>query len=189
MPTSTFRPPIRVAALAAAVLVAACGRGSSGDAALRRDLDAAGGNGLALAPRGATTQVVSSLELGDGKANPAGAPAASTTGAPARAASAPPRAAASPLPPRVITRVRYVDRVEESPAPARADVAAPTPAPEVAPTPAPRSTDEPTVVAAPSPGARRLPSTTDEPAARGRGRRGTWDMGDVIRNAPFPINP
>ncbi len=170
------RPPFRAVALLATVFVAACGGQAAGnETALKHDLDAASGNDLALAPRASQTQVVSALELGK-----AGA-AAPKVAAPAPAPQRPAAPAPKPL---IITRVRYVDR---APAPAPAPAPEPTvaAAPEPQPTPAPA---ERAPVASPSPGSRQLPQTTDAPA-RGRGRRGTWDMGDVIRNAPFPINP
>jgi hypothetical protein len=56
---------------------------------------------------------------------------------------------------------------------------------EVAPAPAPAPRGDEPVVAAPS---RRPDYGRDDGATRGR-RRGGWNMGDVIRNAPFPINP
>ncbi|GJG86488.1 hypothetical protein tb265_16690 [Gemmatimonadetes bacterium T265] len=172
-------PRYAAALLAAAALAACQGHSSSGDTALKHDLDAATGDGLALAPRGSQTQVVSALELGEGKANPSGAPARANTGTPApqRLAARAPATA-----PRIVERVRIIERVvDPAPEPEPQVAAAPAPAPE--PTPA---ASEPAPVAAPSPGSRRLP-TTDAPE-RGR-RRGTWDMGDVVRNAPFPINP
>ncbi|HEY0776943.1 MAG TPA: hypothetical protein VGD56_03155, partial [Gemmatirosa sp.] len=67
------RAGLRAVALLAAVTAAACGGHAPGsDDTLRRDLNAAGGDGLALAPRAAQTQVVSALELANGRANPAG---------------------------------------------------------------------------------------------------------------------
>lgn len=185
MPLALRHAPLRAAALFAAVSVAACsGHSSNGDDTLRRDLDAASGDGLALAPRASQTQVVSALELGNaGKANPTGAPARASTRAPAapqRLAARAPAAA-----PRIVERVRYIDRVvERRPAPEPAVVAAaPAPAPEPAPV-----ASEPAPVAAPSPGSRHLPEPVDG-RVRGDRHRRPWDMGDVIRNAPFPINP
>ena len=186
MPAAFRHAPLRAAALVAAVTVAACsGHSSSGDDALRRDLNAAGGDGLALAPRGSQTQVVSALELANGKANPAGPPARATTGTPM---PAPPRFVARAAAP-VVERIRIIERVIDrdpapAPTPARTEVAA---APAPAPEPSPAAAD-PAPVAAPSPGSRQLPQSTDAPV-RGRHHHGTWDMGDVIRNAPFPINP
>lgn len=180
------RAPLRAAALVAAVLVAACsGRASSSDEALRRDLNAAGGDGLALAPRGSQTQVVSALELANGgKVAPTGVPA--RTAAPTPPAAPPPVATPRELPPRIITRIRYVDR---APAPAAEVATAPAPAP--APQPAPVASapsPEPAPVGAPSPGSRRYPDPVDGRSRHDR-QRHPWDMGDVIRNAPFPINP
>lgn len=183
MTVALRRAPLRAAALVAAVLVAACsGHASSSDDALRRDLNAAGGDGLALAPRGSQTQVVSALELGkDGKVNPTGVPARASAPAPT---PAPQRVAARELAPRIITRIRYVDRVADR---------EPTPAPEVAAAPAPApapvaSAPEPAPVGAPSPGSRRYPDPVDGRPRHDHHHR-PWDMGDVIRNAPFPINP
>lgn len=179
MPT-TARSSLRAVALAAAVLVAACGgRSTSTDDALKRDLDAASGDGLALAPRGSQTQVVSAVELGEGRADRTGTPAPAAAGAPA-----PHRLVARAVAPRVVERVRVIERVvERRPAPEPEVAVAPAPEPAAAPAP-----PEPVPVAAPSPGARHLPEPVDAPA-RGRGGRRPWDMGDVIRNAPFPINP
>ncbi len=183
MPLALRHAPLRAAALVAAVFVAACGgHSSNGDDTLRRDLDAASGDGLALAPRGSQTQVVSALELGGAKrATPTGAPArASAPAAPQCLAARAPAAA-----PRIVERVRYIDRVvERRPAPEpEAVAAAPAPAPEPAPV-----ASEPAPVAAPSPGSRHLPEPVDG-RVRGDRHRRPWDMGDVIRNAPFPINP
>lgn len=188
--TATVRhAPLRAAALVAAVLVAACsGRGSTSDDALRRDLNAAGGDGLALAPRGSQTQVVSALELGKGgTVNPTGVPARASAPPPAAAPTpTPQRVAARALAPRIITRIRYVDRVVE-PAPTPEVAAAPAPARASAPV-ASAPTSEPAPVGAPSPGSRHYPEPVDGRSHHDRQHR-PWDMGDVIRNAPFPINP
>ena len=54
----------------------------------------------------------------------------------------------------------------------------------IAETPAPAEEPAPTVTRAPV-----LTTPIPSPSPRGRQRGGTWTMGDVIRNAPFPINP
>jgi hypothetical protein len=77
---------------------------------------------------------------------------------------------------RVAPAPRAVAAVEAAPAPELRPQAA-----EVAAAPEPSPTPEP-VVAAPS----RRPMPAPEPARR----RGGWSStADVIRNAPFPINP
>lgn len=177
---------------AAALAAGACSRPAPSvtDDALRQDLDAAQAH--ASAAQTARTQFVSPLELG----HTAEAPARST---PRLVLTAP--AATHPAARRAATPVTRVARVlrparaehaerEASPAPAEhahasAPVAertvdAPSIDVEVAPLPAPSSRDEP-VVAAPT----RHPA--DVPSAPRRGR--VWTTGDVIRNAPFPINP
>ncbi len=186
MPLNRRHVPLCAAAVFAAVSAAACSGGhAAANDALRRDLDAAGGDGLALAPRASQTQVVSPLELGNGKASAAGTPARAATGTPAPA----PRRLVARAPAPVVERVRIIERVIErdpapAPAPTRTEVAA---APTAA-TPAAPTAVDPAPVAAPSPGSRHMPQTTDAPAPT-RARRGAWNMGDVIRNAPFPINP
>jgi hypothetical protein len=166
---------------AAALAVGACSRPAppAADDALRQDLEAA----QAGAPRASRTQFVSALELGRAAEAPArtaprAAPARSAPSRPV-ARRTPSRDAAAP-----VVRVARAPRVEDAPAPAAepaeqvADV--PTIDVEVAPLPAP-TRDEP-IVAAPS----RRPAE-GPPASRRRGP--VWTTGDVIRNAPFPINP
>jgi hypothetical protein len=169
---------------AALVAAAACSgpAPSAADDALRSDLEAA--QQAAAAPADDRTQFVSALELGRTVTPRAGEVAAPrpVAAAPARAAVARRSRVASAE--RVVRPVARVRAAEPAPAPEAEDrEVAParvdTPRPEVDPAPAP-ARDEP-VVAAPS----RRPDV--QPAPRRRGR--TWDMGDVIRNAPFPINP
>jgi hypothetical protein len=163
------------AALAATLLgAAACSSpepaGSGADADLQRDLEAVQ---AVDAPRPARTQFVSPLELGRGPERPAPAPRAAARSAPVRRAAPP---AARQVARRVAPAPRAVAAVEAAPAPELRPQAA-----EVAAAPEPSPTPEP-VVAAPS----RRPMPAPEPARR----RGGWSStADVIRNAPFPINP
>ncbi len=176
------------AALGAAVLgAAACSRPAApadgaGDDALRRDLEAAQSQ-AAVDTRPTRTQFVSPLELGR----------AADRAAPAAARSAPRPTTAAKEPARSAPRTTRVARVAR-PAPARVaapastadaphepDAEAPNaPIPVEAPVPEPPR-DEP-IVAAPS-----RPADPTPPPPRRRGP--VWTTGDVIRNAPFPINP
>ena len=131
----TMRDMRRSASFAVAlVAVVACGQQSSGDAALKADLESAAAATIEMAPRGNGTQVVSAIE------------------------------SKNPTQPRV-TPVRQVR------APAR------TPKPE---------TPQVTQASAPEPAATRPAST---PAVSPPPPGGYKTMGEVIRNAPFPIKP
>ena len=73
-----------------------------------------------------------------------------------------------------------------TPQPVRKPVVDKAPAPEpdavvIAPAPAP----QPAPAATPAPAPRPTPTPTPTPTRRG----GYSNMGDIIRNAPFPINP
>ena len=156
--------PIRLAALFAALaLGSACGRASPVDDALARDLEQAAGPSIELAPRGEGTAIISAQEGGP-RATPAAMPAPSRTVArtPAR------RPAPAPT------------RIERAPSPAphaevEQVVAAPVEATEVA---APQESAMP---------AAGRPST--RPAVNPPPPGGYRTVGEVIRNAPFPINP
>ena len=69
-------------------------------------------------------------------------------------------------------------------APAVTEVAAAEPAPQVESTPAPVETP---AEAAPAPA--RTPDHYPAPRPTPTRKGGYWSTGDVIRNAPFPINP
>ena len=167
---------MRTVAATAAVLAAvtACGGGSAptADEALRADLEAAQRAATRPAER---TQFVSAVELG-------------RTEEPRRAvprATAPRRPAPQARPTRAVAAAPVARPAPVAPAPARAREVAEVPAeatdaPEAAAVPSP-APDGP-VVAAPS---RRTQDAQEGPRRRGR----VWGMGDVIRNAPFPINP
>ena len=162
--------------LATAVLtlagVAACGQKAQRPSEdLRRDLEQVGSSGIQLAPNGAGTQVISSIEQG-----PAGT-----------LKTAAPQTRATPTP--------SAPRVKAPSAPAPVAVAeAPQPQPEVKaveqPVPQPTVVEQPAAAepvdrapAAQRPAPIPIPSTQRAP-------RGGWKTtGDVIRNAPFPINP
>jgi hypothetical protein len=177
--THTARGRLAAAFAAALLAVGACSAPvAEADDALRRDLDAAQAT-AAVADGGTTrTQFVSPLELGRAPepAAPAAAPvrtAARRTAAPAVRAPAARAVARRPAPrpaapPAEVADARVAEREDATPP------VAPPVAPAVDPAPA-----EP-VVAAPS----RRPAPTPEPR-----RRGGWTTADVIRNAPFPINP
>jgi len=127
---------------------------------LSRDLDLASAAGVSLAPSGTGTQVVSAVELG---AAPERAPAAAP-----KAAASPRKAPVRKARPQPRAEPAPVEEVEEAP------VEAPAPA-EVAPAPAP-------AVDAPLP--RPMPNQRREPPPGG------WKTpSEIIRNAPFPINP
>lgn len=168
------------AALAAVLLgAAACSPApapANTDDALRRDLDAAQTQATDGTRPAARTQFVSAIELGR---------------EPERSAPVPPRPVVRRAPERTPTRSvasPVARRAAPAPRPAPAPAA---PAPAVVTqadggeveAPAPRVEPQPAepVVAAPS----RRPAPAAEPGRR----RGGWTMGDVIRNAPFPINP
>lgn len=120
------------------------------------------------------TQIVSALERNDAETAPAPAPM-SKSRAPVRA-----RTRATPIPkpsPRHVPEPAAVE-VAEAPeavsAPMEETTTAPSPVPAEV-TPSPASSPSPLPLPAPAP-------------SRGR-RGGWWTTADVIRNAPFPINP
>lgn len=161
---------VRLTAALAVVLAAACNRSSVTVADdLQRDLDLASPSGVSLAPTGGRVDVVSSIEQGKTAAAPAPKETA-LRAVPKRVASVPHVAVHAPAPTPA--------PVAEAPAPA------PTPEPRVI-AQAPVDEPAPTVTPAPDP----VPLPRPSPAPRGRQRGGTWTMGDVMRNAPFPITP
>lgn len=163
---------VRIAAVLGIVAAAACNRPSAtvGDD-LQRDLDMASPAGVSMTPTSGRVDVVSAIEQGKAEAK---TPEKTTPrAAPKKVASAPRVTPRAPTPQPVPTRVA------EAPA-APTTVEAPAPVAQ-----APVEAPAPTVTPTPSP----VPSQIPTPAPRGRQRGGTWTMGDVIRNAPFPINP
>lgn len=165
-----------VGTIAALGALAACGRPSAVTDDLQRDLEQASSATVELAPNAPRTAVVSALELGE--AEPPKVEAPKATPAP----RAPQRAKAAAQ-----TRRAPVQRVavrEPEPEPEMQPVAE---APAViAEAPAPVETPAPPVVRAPTP--LPIPAPSRAPARR-NGNGGWWSTGDVIRNAPFPINP
>jgi len=169
---------------ATALAAGACAPSAPPDAelTLQRDLAAAGTHAVA-GERSARTQFVSPLELG--RAPQAAPRTAAPRTAPARATSS--AAAACPVtraaPRTPVAPVARVSRrpavVDEVPAVA-ADRPLDDTGPVVEPMPAPEPVRDEPVVAAPS-----RPADPPPPPPR----RGGWTMEDVIRNAPFPINP
>ena len=152
--------------------IAACGQQAQQPSEdLRRDLDQLGATGIQLAPNGAGTQVISAIEQ-----SPTG------TKTPAKAQ---PRAIQTPSAPRI--------KAPAAPAPT-AVAEAPQPMPEVKPVeravPQPVVAEQPVAVeTAPSAPAAGRPAPLPIPSTQ-RAPRGGWKTtGDVIRNAPFPINP
>jgi hypothetical protein len=88
-----------------------------------------------------------------------------------------PKMVATPAPSRHVSTMRQSPRARQV---ARVSPAS-EPAPmAVVPAPAPSETPSPEVIVAPRP----------QPATSAKAPRGGWStVGDVIRNAPFPINP
>jgi hypothetical protein len=149
--------------------LAACGQQAQKPSEeLRRDLEQVGSSDMQLAPKGAGTQVISAIEQG-----PAGTRTPSTPQ---------PRATAKPVAERM-----------QAPTPAPMPVVeAPHPQPEVKvvqqSAPQPVVAEQP-VSAEPSAPATRRPAPMPVPSTQ-RAPRGGWKTtGDIIRNAPFPINP
>ena len=171
------------AGLLTLVGLAACGRQpATVSEDMQRDLDLAGTSAVELAPRAAQTQVVSAIELG--KAAEAPKPEAPQA-APVRQTPRAPKAQVArhaPAAPAATQQVASAPEPKAEPEP-RPVAEAPSPVAE-APAPAP----EPTVERAPA----QIPTTPVPSPSRGRSRGrsgGWWSTGDVIRNAPFPINP
>ena len=185
--TRSIRLSAAVVSLSTLAALAACGRQATMTDELQRDLDQASTTSVELAPRPKSTTVVSAIELGE--------PAPAKTELP-KTSPVPraPQRAKAPAP---------------KPAPAQHVAArAPTPAPvpvaetpsQVAEAPAPEPTPEPApvmtspapqpVLTTPVPTPTRAPGRTQgrAPGRAGRGG-GWWSTGDVIRNAPFPVNP
>lgn len=158
------------AAVVALLGVAACNSASAADKSLSHDLDlavsstATAPTGLSLAPSAGRTDVISSVER-------------TPEAAPAPKPSAPQRSVVHQSAPHI---------VHHSALAASAPVTA-TPiavAPIVAPAPAPSP-----VAVAPVPTSEATPAPRPTPTRQAEPRGGYRSVGDVIRNAPFPINP
>lgn len=150
-------------ALFAAVALAACSPGDAApavDDALERDLQVVQGSAVELAPRAGGQQVVSAIE--SAPANPQPRPSA-----PAPRRKSPTPRPPAPTPEPVLAAAEPAEATVDAPAPT--EVAAPTPRQAEVPVVAPRPS-------APAP-QRKAP------------KGGWWSTGDVIRNAPFPVNP
>ena len=151
--------------LVSALALGACSRSTPEQALaddLQRDLAMTAGTAVELAPKAGGQQVVSAIESAPNAPQPRTsqkAPRRTPTPAPPQAAPAPVTAAAEPEP----------------------QVEAPTPE-VVAPTPSPANTGD----VAPAVGAGR-PSPV--PAQRKAPPGGWKSPSEIIRNAPFPINP
>jgi hypothetical protein len=153
-----------VAAALALALTAACSPAVQVDEELRRDLDAAVGSTIELAPQRSESAVISSVELGS-------TPAPSTARTVAPAPRPAPRAATPRPPAQRPAPVQEPQQVELSGATM-----------SVEPTPVP--TGIPAGVPAPRPAVDRAPRGEGAPPPGG------WKtMEEVIRKAPFPINP
>jgi hypothetical protein len=139
--------------------------GGSPDPSLAADLALARGeSSLELAPAtGQRLQVVSAIEQTEATPEPAPAPRKT------------PPAPRTPRPEKVEHRPEVVTPT---------DVAAAEPAPEPS-QPVQEVAVEPTV-SAPAPSPDHIPAPAPQ---RGTKRGGWWTTADVIRNAPFPINP
>lgn len=154
------------AAVVALIGVAACNSASAADKSLSHDLDLAASStasaptGLSLAPSAGRIDVVSNVER-------------TPEAAPAPKPSAPQRSVVH----HSVHRSALAASAPVSATPvAAAPIAAPAPAPlpvAVAPAPTPDATPAP----------RPTPTRQAEP------RGGYRSVSDVIRNAPFPINP
>jgi hypothetical protein len=164
--------------------LAACGRQATMNDDLKHDLDQASTTSVELAPRARSTAVVSAIELGQAAEPKAETPHTTPARhAPARA-KAPQPTRRTPVHVAVAPQGAEPQPVSQAPAPV-ADAPAPAPAPEpTVEAPAPSPT--------PAPVGSRGPTGDRDGDRHGdrRGRRGGWwSTGDVIRNAPFPINP
>jgi hypothetical protein len=198
----TMKLSIRLSAalvsLSALSALAACGRQTPMTDELQHDLDQASTSSVELAPRAKSTAVVSALELGESaepkveapKTTPAPrAPEHAKAAAPTQQRPVQHVAVATPTPrPQPEPVAQTPAPVAEAPAPAPARVAqAPAPAPGMSPSPS----WEPTIDAnAPISEQGSARATSGDRHGDRHGRRGgTWSTGDVIRNAPFPVNP
>ena len=142
---------------------AACGKSTPVDDALNKDLALASAAGTELASSNANdVQVVSAIER---------------TGTAVKETAAPKKSA--------------TPRVTPKPSPKAEPQAAPEAQPDPTPAPEPVKAETPAPAPKPQPEVTPRPRTAPRPAATARAPRrgGYWTTGDVIRNAPFPINP
>lgn len=151
--------PLRLAALSVALFAAAACQSKSSDDALSRELDSASGASAGLLPMGGGTDFVSAIERS-------------------------PSAKRNP----VVAQPKSADRTtQKAPQPTRVAEAPPEPQPAPADTAV-------TPVRSPAPAA-TLPRPESgnhypSPARHPQPRTGRYPTtGDIIRNAPFPINP
>ncbi|MGI8508958.1 MAG: hypothetical protein ACR2MQ_06505 [Gemmatimonadaceae bacterium] len=154
------------AAVVALIGAAACNSASAADKSLSHDLDLAASStasaptGLSLAPSAGRTEVVSNVER-------------TPEAAPAPKPSAPQR---SVVHQNAHHSVQHTALAASAPVAATPVVAAPIP------TPVP-------VAEAPAPMPDATPAPRPTPTRRAEPRGGYRSVGDVIRNAPLPINP
>lgn len=153
------RTRVMLAGTVAAISLAACSRGGSAPQDLGNELSVAAGDTSGLLPTHGGTQFVSAIERTPGSVPAAAAPVKHPTPSP------------RPTPQPVKTPV-----VDKAPAPEPQAVV-------VAPAPTPAMTPETNPVPNPVP----TPTPTPTPTPQRRG--GYSNMGTIIRNAPFPINP
>ena len=107
-------------------------------------------------------------------------------------ATAAPAPAERPSPPALVRRqARAAPAVASAPARVASPVPTEVAATETAPTAAPRneSAPAPAETAAEVPAPARTPDHYPAPRPTPTRKGGYWSTGDVIRNAPFPINP
>ena len=154
-----IRTRVMLAGVVAAISLAACSRSGSAPVDLGSELEIATGDTSGLLPDRGRTQFVSAIERTPGSVPAAGAIVKRPTPAP--------RATHQPVEAPAVNKAPELQ--------AEAAVVAPAPSPEPAPAAAP----------APVP----APITTPTPTPTPRRRGGYSTMGDIIRNAPFPINP
>jgi hypothetical protein len=143
------------------VVAAACQSKQSNDDALTRELDSASGVSAGLLPMGGGTDVVSAIErVPTAKKNP------------------------------VAAQPKSAERTTQKAPQPTTTVAEQTPDPEANPTPAQTAAtatpNSPTTVVPRPESGNHYPSPARHPQPR---RGGYPSTGDIIRNAPFPINP
>lgn len=169
-----------IAALLAAGAAAACGRQTPVSDDLAADLEQATSSSVELAPRAPKTAVVSAIELGQSAAPKVEAPQTTPARRAPLRAKAPARTQRTP-----VRQVAAVKAPEPEPQPVAEAPAAVAEAPAPVEAPAPITVDAPAPAPVPTPYPSRGPSR----GSRGGRGGGWWSTGDVIRNAPFPVNP
>lgn len=150
------------AAIVVTLAAAACSKPATPDSGLSRDLQLAGSADLALSPNNGRTEVVSAVERAP-EAKPAPRPASPT--------------------PQAVRRPQHHPAAVASPVPAAPAPVAVAAVPAASPPPVPE----------PNPAVNQYPASprpTPVQQPRQHAPPGGWrTIGDVIRNAPFPINP